>query len=310
MPVDPAHVALAAAELQAELTARAADVDAGLAPVWARRSLLPHELRARVSFAAIADAVDVAASQLGRRLAQDRAQVLMLIGDYLADAPNAAVVAVRLTDLQARGLLLVPGTGPVITAAERAFVAELERLALAGAARATAEAIAQGVDLTAPAAVDAAARSQLEAAARRLAISPHLELVAALQHEVARLGPIPTAELLGRLEGAGLSLAQGPLDLAGRSAASSADGIGRQAVALANPEGRRPSRIYASEILDGNQCIPCNGVDGREYPTIELARVDYPAGIYRDCEGLDRCRGTLVLVWPDEAAPTLPTFAD
>lgn len=307
---DPLLAATVAhAELVAELAARASDVDLGLAPVWAQRSMLPHELTARISFAALADSVDVAASGIGRRLARDRANVLMLIIDSLADAPNAAVVAGRLTAVLERGILSVPGAGAVITSSERALRADLDRLAVQGAERAASEAVAQGVELSAGA-VDAAGAAQLEAGARRLAVSPHLELIQALQREAARLGPLPMPELLGQLEGAGLALAQGPLDTAGRSAASSADGIGRQATALANPEGRGPTRIYASEILDGHQCIPCNGVDGREYGSdLARARLDYPTGIYRACLGLERCRGTLVFVWGDEAAPTLPTFA-
>lgn len=302
-PLLAAH--LAAAEVAAELQARTADVDAGLAPVWARRSMFPHELAARISFAALADQVDVAAAGIGRRLAQDRAQLVVLLVDWLTGAPNATAAAVRLADVQERGLLHVPGAGVIVSGTERALLADLDRLAAQGATRAAQEAIGQGVDLSV-AGLDLAARAQLEAAARRLAVAPHLELVAALQVEAARLGPVPMGELLGQLEGAGLGMAQAPLDLLGRTVASQADGLGRQAVAEANPEGRRPSRIYASEILDGRQCIPCQAVDGREYSSLPAARLDYPTGIYRACEGRDRCRGTLVFVW-DEATPTTAT---
>lgn len=292
-------------ELLAELRARGEDVAGGLAPVWARRSLYPHELRARVSFAAIADAVDVAASGIGRRLAEDRARMLAAMTSWLADAPNAAVIAGRLADVQTRGLGLIPGAAGIIDAADRAFVDELDRLARQGAARAAAEAIAQGVDVAGGFVLDEAAAAHLQAAARRLAVAPHQELVAALQAEAARLGPGTPAAIVQRLQEAGAGLAQGPLDLAGRNAASSADGIGRQAVALADPGGLRPRFVYASEILDGSTCGPCSLVDGHEYGSIELARLDYPAGIYRACEGGPRCRGTLVFVWADEAEPTL-----
>lgn len=296
-------------ELAAELQARAADVAGGLAPVWARRSLFPHEIAARTSFAAMADRIDIAASNVGRRLAQDRQQMTALIGDWLADAPNAAVVAARLSQLQARGILTVPGAGQVIDATERALRAELERLALSGASAAVSEALSQGVEIGAPVALDEVARAQIDEAARRLAVAPHVELVQAMQLEASRLGALPVPELLGRLEGAGAAMSQGPLDLGARNAISGADGIGRQAVAVNNPQGRQPARVYASEILDGNTCGPCSLVDGREYSSVGEARVDYPAGIYRACDGGPRCRGTLVFVWEEEALPTLPAPA-
>lgn len=53
--------------------------------------------------------------------------------------------------------------------------------------------------------------------------------------------------------------------------------------------------MWASELLDENTCEKCAQIDGREYETTAQARVDYPAGVYEDCEAESGCRGTLVL---------------
>lgn len=69
--------------------------------------------------------------------------------------------------------------------------------------------------------------------------------------------------------------------------------------------------IYASEILDGNTCVPCSAVDGARYLSVDEARVDYrEGGGFRQCEGGLRCRGTLVFVHASESEPTLQTPGD
>lgn len=59
--------------------------------------------------------------------------------------------------------------------------------------------------------------------------------------------------------------------------------------------------VYALEILDGNTCDACAAIDGQEYATIEEARVDYPGvgGGYVECYGRERCRGSIVIVYPE-----------
>jgi len=54
---------------------------------------------------------------------------------------------------------------------------------------------------------------------------------------------------------------------------------------------------YASEVLDGNTCAKCRKVDGRKYSTVDSSKEDYPRGGYKDCLGMERCRGTVVAVW-------------
>jgi hypothetical protein len=75
---------------------------------------------------------------------------------------------------------------------------------------------------------------------------------------------------------------------------------GRKAVFAENP----PKLLYASELLDENACEECTAIDGTEYESLEAAEADYPTGGYAECLGGPRCRGTLVAVHTDEAAPS------
>lgn len=78
------------------------------------------------------------------------------------------------------------------------------------------------------------------------------------------------------------------------NAVTAAQNTGRAAVM---DSGERPSRIYASEILDDRTCAECIGIDGTEYETVQAAEADYPGGGFKDCMGGGRCRGTLVAVY-------------
>ena len=78
------------------------------------------------------------------------------------------------------------------------------------------------------------------------------------------------------------------------------------ALTAAQNDGRKatmreaePSRIYASELLDGNTCENCIDIDGTEYDSVDEAEADYPTGGYSDCLGGPRCRGTLVAVYDE-----------
>lgn len=61
--------------------------------------------------------------------------------------------------------------------------------------------------------------------------------------------------------------------------------------------------FYASELLDTATCDPCALVDGQSYADLDAASEDYPAGGYVDCDGGERCRGTLVAVMGTESEP-------
>lgn len=59
-----------------------------------------------------------------------------------------------------------------------------------------------------------------------------------------------------------------------------------------------PEKVYSSELLDGNTCDPCVGVDGTEWPTVDAAEGDgYSQGGFEECEGGLRCRGMLVATY-------------
>jgi len=63
---------------------------------------------------------------------------------------------------------------------------------------------------------------------------------------------------------------------------------------LSGPE----AAYYADETLDSNTCTPCRFVDGKWLGnTIAQVRLVYPNGGYMECEGRQRCRGTVVAIW-------------
>lgn len=107
----------------------------------------------------------------------------------------------------------------------------------------------------------------------------------------AALRDITAPDIIGSMRSASMAAAY---DL-GRQAVNIAAGDGLAAALNALPA---PSSIYASELLDGRTCGPCLQVDGREYDTLADAYEDYPrGGVYVNCAGGDRCRGTLVATY-------------
>lgn len=127
---------------------------------------------------------------------------------------------------------------------------------------------------------NAAAREAL----RRYSVSADGEDVArAVDEHLAGLSPTFLADQLG-------------------GALTGAQNAGRVATLLVAPEGA----LYASEVMDRRTCGPCRAVDGRWLGnTSDLSTVDatYPNGGYVDCEGGNRCRGTVVGVWrPEQVA--------
>lgn len=90
---------------------------------------------------------------------------------------------------------------------------------------------------------------------------------------------------------------KGPIDLA-RQANHAVVNAGR--VETVERAEVQPSFLYASELLDGATCPRCRKIDGTEWETVAEARQHYPEGQgYVECEGGNRCRGTLVFVWED-----------
>lgn len=86
-----------------------------------------------------------------------------------------------------------------------------------------------------------------------------------------------------------------------------------QAVHTARGAGRydqaaefEPEEIWASELMDGRTCPACEKVDGKDYATLEEARVEYEAGGYGACAGGARCRGTLAMIYGDPPEYRVP----
>ena len=65
--------------------------------------------------------------------------------------------------------------------------------------------------------------------------------------------------------------------------------------------------IYASELLDTNTCSACANIDGTHYENLVASSADYPTGGYKNCEGRERCRGTIIKVYKNEEPSTLET---
>lgn len=90
---------------------------------------------------------------------------------------------------------------------------------------------------------------------------------------------------------------KGPVDVA-RQANHAVVNAGR--VETVEQAARKPAYLWSTEVLDGNQCGPCARIDQTEWETLEEARQYYPEGQgYVNCEGGNRCRGTLIWVWEE-----------
>ena len=126
---------------------------------------------------------------------------------------------------------------------------------------------------------------------------------------------IPPQSLWTKLVGAALAVGatrqpdgQQVVDAVINTPVAGAVDLARQATNVANGEGRRdqvqefPEQpdVYSSALLDGDTCDSCGNNDGVDYPTLDEALEDYPDGPYKDCYGSDRCRCSLVFVWPED----------
>lgn len=168
-------------------------------------------------------------------------------------------------------------------------------LAVSAAAGVVAEAAAQGVSITAPnqpgadrvrqtadavaGVIAAGYASGAARAALQIAGADPATVRAAVQAHLDELGT-STKGLVGDNVGALLAASQF---------------AGRLAVLEAHPADSYTAR----EDNDGpSQCEPCSVVNGRVYPTLADALVDYPmSGTYRRCEGGSRCHGAIFPNW-------------
>lgn len=293
-----------------ELEVRLAEVAGGWTLPDATRELFPHERAAGVRFAELDRQVERTAERLARAAATVQDAALEHLGELaLVDPegdPDAALTQLRQLADPANGTP-IPGVPELVDDLTDELAGELERTARDAAAEVLEEARRQGLPVPdGPVDLDDAARAQLRAQARRVAEQPVARTVG------IALEAASTAHAAGATDAAGIlypaleaveEASPKPLDDVARQASSSAQLVGRNAGAQLAP---KPAAIYASELMDRATCGPCSRVDGRRYRTLEDALLDYPgAGGHVFCEGGQRCRGTLVYVWPTEAPPTI-----
>lgn len=118
-------------------------------------------------------------------------------------------------------------------------------------------------------------------------------LSAAAAKKAAAVSSLPPAEAASTVREYLEGLKGAAVDEQAGGAVSQAYNTGRREFMRA----AEPKQVYASEILDGATCGPCEDEDGEEWPTVTAAESAYPLGGYIDCEGGLRCRGVLVGVY-------------
>lgn len=225
--------------------------------------------------------------------------------DLLAQWPSAAQpmvddltaqvqAAVESDDLGALGTLAVSAA---VVAALSALIGDAGvGLAVQAAAGVVAEALAQGVDITAP---DGPGEDRSRAAAEALAgvIAAGYATGAAraaLQVAGPDVDPAAVADAVRtHLAELGTSGNGWVADNIG-GALTAAQNAGRLAVMEAAPPARYQAR---EDNEDGNRCQPCSRVHLSVYDTLAEALAAYPAGGYHACQGGLRCRGGISPIW-------------
>lgn len=281
-------------------------------PSGSRRLLTPAERRAGTRFADFEAEVDERTERLTTAAVEARGRVAVDLDDLAARAAagdladvlgdhrgtRAIGELVRALDDPARAHLLPVGDAARLELRRQAL-GELDGALTDGYARAASEATSQGVrtaGLGGPR--PAGVATDLERGADRIAGAPRRQAVGIATNTVNALDAddVDAATMRASIRDNIAAGSDATLRNEVRPEVHKAAGLGRSQAAAELPQ---PERIYASELMDGNTCGPCSIVDGREYATLADARLDYPAGRYVRCEGGDRCRGTLVFVWPE-----------
>lgn len=299
--------------LAATVAAAEADV-ARLAGAPFRRELLPHELEARVAFAELETELDELTERLSRQLIDDRQRYLELSEPLMRSHERGVELGYMMLDPAGPYMSPTGELERVLADRLEHYERELQGGYRAGWQRMVDEARDQGVpvprfgpDLDHPDALDTL--RQVNAGARPLAHGAYLDLMQRLEeHYYAHvLVATPLDDVVDELLETGRNLSERRLEDRARQAANRTTDLGRTDASKVLPQA---ARWYASELLDRNTCGPCSLIDGREYPSEAASLVDYPAGRYRDCEGGVRCRGTRIIVWDEEAEPTLRNPGD
>jgi HK97 family phage portal protein len=192
---------------------------------------------------------------------------------------------------------------PDTAAAEAALLAAMTAIALTSGKHVVAEAAAAGVAIMAGQIPDA----RLEAIATAVVALLGTELaVSAARRATMWIGDAgktaaevaaDVADYLANLSDAGARIQLG----GALSGAQTQARIETYDHAATNQQ--RYAELRANEVLDTNTCGPCDEEDGTVFgstadsATVVKARAAYPFGQFRDCEGRQRCRGTVTASW-------------
>ncbi len=299
---------LALSLLEAEQSFAEHLISTGVMPAGNYRPPTTPELQSGVRFAMLAGIEDDAAAKVAKHAADVRAALL----DHLAhlSVPDDPYEAVQLLDDLANPATpeaTLPGVSQAVDDAAGKISTTLHEAAQQAANEAVAEAKRQGVPKAAigDANLGPDVTAAIKAHARRAAEAPVTRVLSAAAEAGQRAA--------NQVDATGQSVLTAAQDGAEQASTAAADDVARQAANVAAGKGRAagqavlptPGKVYASELLDGNTCRPCDDVDGRTYDSMESALVDYPGGGgYIGCLGGSRCRGTLVLIHDTEAPPT------
>ncbi len=277
-------------------------VGAGIPPDVSRPPL-PHELG--VDFLALDRRIVEQSEIVKALLVAGRAQAIRALGDTLltlATADEEAGAVVALLEGWYSGVV-TPETLLLVEARLQARLVDLlERIAV-GAGQQTVEEIeAQG--LTPGDTLSPGVRDEITRRARQAAVETAQSALRGMRDTVERdsgaLTRTPAQLIEVAIRGAA-DLSTTPLLGVAEQVVTATQAAAR--VAVQSGVGG-DVRVYASELLDRKTCRPCSTVDGRNYPSMEAARLDYPNGQYVGCDGGPRCRGTLVVVSAAESPAT------
>lgn len=253
-------------------------------PDWTlRRQPYEHEITAATDFKRLDDEWTAKRDELFDAVKELQAAQVDELHDLIVAADGDLVQLSQLT---------------IEDVTHEAILASMQEMADEGIDQAASEAEAQGITQ-----------------AKRPALS---DLEDSLTNRAKAIGQVITNELAGAAGKKAMDLAGGSLDatqvadatkeyLNGLVKARVKDQIGGVTSNAMN-SGRKltmrrndATSIYSSELLDTNTCTACVGEDGTEFDTMDAAEFSYPGGGYAGCEGGERCRGTLVATYDEEA---------
>ncbi|WNO25826.1 capsid maturation protease [Arthrobacter phage Altadena] len=290
---DEVEELLALSEIEEEVIL--AEAQDGSSWPGATRPLTPAERAAGVRFGEIANLHDDAEAEASGILSELETVIESAIHGAIFGAAASVTGATVLRALAGLNASQPKAVQDAVVRASTSLAELYSGVYARGAAIVLDEAKRQGSKAAALAEVPGAPRKEFVAPAASAAMYPWTRTTSKLQAVLGSPGalnaPVVTrADLSKTLGTIGLD---GAIDTA-RQGINQAHGRGRDETAAT----LEPEEIWASEILDGATCGPCQAIDGKEYSSLEEARADYPHGGYAMCDGDARCRGTLVYQFP------------